>query len=817
MKRSLNEWVRGIAERIETLDIGLGRWLLFLASIIILRHFLEQVSGQQKTLYFLSYFLHYPLAYVAPLLALAVVLAFLSRERIERVTRLMLFAWLLTLLPPVLDLLVPTAGDAPELIGYLIPKDGSIGRAFLNLMNPAYTDFQGTTVGIRLEAALGCLLGAWYVYLKTRNALRSVVSIFVIYITMFFFFALPPITVSVVNLFGGRMENVYQLFFGRADIHRAFANVTPFALSDLSNSLIDLFVIVPVLMLWYRLHDPVRFRASARELDIVAAVSMPLVTFAGLVFGARMLMGVDGLLSVSHPFDAISIIGLLAASCATGLTVSSLRRLTGIPTGEPGRKRPLLVSVFLFSLASLFALTVSYVALTYVLGVLAVFYFYYAPPFELRRFTPLAEVMVASAFFFAFLLGYGGYAGGAAALWTPRSLVVVALASGTLALMARGVWENPATYGFGWNLGSLGDRAARRVGGLCVLAAAALPGLVLGQVPLLVAGLIGGAVGLVLTLLVGRRFLPVALLAVGAGVLIAFHALGLATLPRLRQELDETSFAEVTRSSGSFEMVDENLPPEQRGELTEGIRRFRAGDFEGAIESFRRAIEVDPEYGPAYVSLGTAYMRLDRLSEAARTFRRAIDVDPDDASAYVGLGQTLKLQSAPDEAIEALETALELEPGNADATYTLALIYLDTGDLDQEQEYLERTVELEPRNSLAQSRLADIYLAQERYPEAVRALRAALTGRQPVEHVHTRLAQAYYKMGDVERAENELRKEIIISPRSPSPHANLASLLHETGRVDEAIREMEKAIELTERERLRAVFEEELERMRAGR
>ncbi|MBD3367638.1 MAG: tetratricopeptide repeat protein [Candidatus Eisenbacteria bacterium] len=815
MKKSLNEWVLSISSRIENLEIGLGRWLLFLASIIVLRHFLEQVSGQQKTLYFLSYFLHYPLAYIAPLLALSVVLALLSRERIARVTRLMLFAWLLTLLPPVLDLLVPSAGDAPELIGYLIPKDGSIGRAFLNLLNPTYHDFQGTTVGIRLEAALGCLLGAWYVFLKTRNVLRSVLSFFVIYVTMFFFFALPPITLALVNLFGGDIENVYQLFFARADIHRAFANVTPFALSDLSNSLVDLFVVTPVLILWYRLHDAGRFAADVRELDLVHAVSMPLVTFAGLAFGARLLMQSEGLLAISHPFDAISIIGLLAASCSAGLTVSSLRRLTATPAGNPERGRRLIASVFLFSLSTLFALSVSYVALTYVLGVLSIFYFYYAPPFELRRFTPLAELMIASALFFAFLLGYGGYAGGAAALWTPRTLVVVTLVSGALVALSRGLWEDPKSYGFGWNLGSLKSPATSWIAASCVLIACALPGALLGRTSILIAGLIAGAAGFVLTVTLRKQLLAPALLVVGAALLVSFQALGLADLPVLRSELDDTSFAQVTRSSGTFEMVDESLSPEQQRRLSRGIEMFRAGDFEGAVEAFREAIEADPEYGPAYVSLGTAYMRLDRLAEAARVFRRAIEIDPENASAHVGLGQTLKLQSNPDAAIEALEKALELDPSSADAAYTLALTYLDTGDLEQELEYLERTIAINPRNSLAQSRLADIYLSQERYPEAIQALRAALTGDQRVEHAHTRLAQAYYRMGDLERAEQELRKEIIVSPKSPSPRANLSSLLAETGRIDEAIREMEKAIELSERPRLRAAFEQELERLRS--
>jgi Flp pilus assembly protein TadD len=810
----LRGWVLRIVDTIEELPMGLGRWLLVLAAIIVLRHFLEQVAGQQKTLYFLSYFVHYPLAYIAPLLTLSVVLSWLSGERIERVTKLMLFAWLLTLLPPLIDIAFARTRETPELIGYLLPKGDRLWPAFVNLMNPAYREFQGTTAGIRIEAALGCLLGAFYVHLKTRNVARAVGSLFVIYTTMFFFFALPPITVAVVRFLGGDVANVYQLLFAKASVHRAFVNATPFGLSDLSNALIDLIVIAPVLALWVRLYDRTRFAVLRSTIDPVQTPYHVLVTFGGLVLGARLLLNSTGLLKITHPFDVIALIGILGAAFFTSMAVVALRRMTaGDVDAEPEHHQHLLeVGLVSFSFATLMALSVSYVALTHVLAVLAVYYLYYTPPFRLARFPLLAGFMVGGATVFLFLLGYSGYAGGAAALWLPPAILVTFIVVPVLVLTGRDLWEtSPALREGAWNLSTtLGEKKLRVLLGVLALVASLLPAVFLKMPVLLIPGAVVGVVGGAAALTRPPGSLPGTFAVLAFALVIAGYFANATDSVVLREQLANTSFAEAARTASSFEMVDPESGTEVARYLREGLERFRRGDFEGASESYRDAVEADPEDPQAYLGLGSVYLRLERLGEAGRAFRRAIAITPDDPMAHVGLGQTLKLSGDPDGAIASLNRALEIDPESTDAAYTLSLVHMDQGDLVEEFEALKLTVMIDPRHSLAQSRLADMLLANGQYRDAIASLRAVLSGRTPVEHVHTRLAEAYYELGDLEMAEAELRKEIVFRPRSPAPRANLGRLLAEMGRTSEARAEFEGAIALTEDPRFRERLEAEI-------
>jgi Flp pilus assembly protein TadD len=814
MSLDIRQRVLRASDAVESRPIALGRWLLILGAIIVLRHFLEQLSGQQKTLYFLSYFIHYPLAYVAPLIALSVVLATFARERIERVTKLMLFAWLLTLLPPLVDVLLSRAGEGPELIGYLIPQSGTLTGAFLNLFNPAYQQFQGATAGIRIEAALGCLLGAFYVHLKTRSLGRTVLSFFAIYVTMFFFFTLPVITVELSRLFGGDIDNIYQLFFARASVHRGFANATPFAVSDLSNSMIDLFVLAPLLAVWHRMYAPDGSVPVRKVFDPVTAAFHMLTTAAGVFLGAKLLMRGGGFAPIAHPFDVISIAGLLAASFFTALTASTLRELhrKSAPASGADRNTTVTLGVFSCTFALLFALSVSYVAMTYVMSMMAVYYFYYARPLRLVRFTPLAGLAIGAVTLFSVTLGFAAYAGGSASLWLPKSAVLACIFVPALAFLARDIWETSDQGDGGrWNLNSaLGSKRARSTAALGVILASLLPAAMLRQPPLLWIGAVAGLAGAAAVLTLTQRKIPTALAVLATLSLIAGLTMGGAEAPVLTAGLADTSFSRSSRRSGEFEMFDRGSATEEHQLLADGIERFRRGDFEGAVAAFKQVTELNPDSVQAYVSIGSAYMRMDRLTEAANAFRRAMALDPNDAVARVGMAQVHKLWGQPDEALEELGRALEHDPENADAHYTKAVIYKELGELELELESLIATAGIDPRNSVAMSRLADVYLANEMHADAVSALKAALTGRTPVEHAHTRLAEAYYALGNVDAAENELRKEIALRPKLASPHANLARLLAEQGRSAEAIHEYETARSLTNDERMIEFLEREL-------
>ncbi|EIW70151.1 hypothetical protein TREMEDRAFT_30027 [Tremella mesenterica DSM 1558] len=60
-------------------------------------------------------------------------------------------------------------------------------------------------------------------------------------------------------------------------------------------------------------------------------------------------------------------------------------------------------------------------------------------------------------------------------------------------------------------------------------------------------------------------------------------------------------------------------------------------DYEGSIECFKFALEINPLYSRSWFTLGFCYMKLERWEEARDAFQRGVGVDEDDAEGWNNL------------------------------------------------------------------------------------------------------------------------------------------------------------------------------------
>jgi len=98
----------------------------------------------------------------------------------------------------------------------------------------------------------------------------------------------------------------------------------------------------------------------------------------------------------------------------------------------------------------------------------------------------------------------------------------------------------------------------------------------------------------------------------------------------------------------------------------EGVAHRAAGDEEGALEAFSRAIEADPTFVPAYVERGALYLALGEPRAALADAQAAVALDPDNGAAYALLGEVLRLGFGdPRQALEAYSRAVWADPSLA--------------------------------------------------------------------------------------------------------------------------------------------------------
>ena len=93
-----------------------------------------------------------------------------------------------------------------------------------------------------------------------------------------------------------------------------------------------------------------------------------------------------------------------------------------------------------------------------------------------------------------------------------------------------------------------------------------------------------------------------------------------------------------------------------------------------AIASYQKVLELDPDYAPAHINLGTLYYHRSEYELAEAHYRKAIESDSRYALAYFDLGNVLDETQRVEEAIAAYNAALQLAPTYADAHYNLGLL-----------------------------------------------------------------------------------------------------------------------------------------------
>ena len=85
------------------------------------------------------------------------------------------------------------------------------------------------------------------------------------------------------------------------------------------------------------------------------------------------------------------------------------------------------------------------------------------------------------------------------------------------------------------------------------------------------------------------------------------------------------------------------------------------GEREKAIEYFKKALVLDPEYLSAWTLLGHEYLELKNWNAAISAYRHAVDISPKDFRAWFGLGQAYELLRMPNYAVFYIQKAAALK------------------------------------------------------------------------------------------------------------------------------------------------------------
>lgn len=225
--------------------------------------------------------------------------------------------------------------------------------------------------------------------------------------------------------------------------------------------------------------------------------------------------------------------------------------------------------------------------------------------------------------------------------------------------------------------------------------------------------------------------------------------------------------------------------------------------YENAIDWYKKALEVDEKYAPAYAGLGEVYAVWGdwkgQSGECGASYDKSLEYSlkaaelaPDLSHSHRALAISYYALGRYEEAEREAKKAIDMNPSDAEAYFVL---WKATGN-DPDSEYIEKALDLNPNLLMAHNDLGVTYLASGNYGKAVFHLRRTVGLNPDSALAHNNLGHALAEMGKTEDGIKEYKKSIEIDPYNDLAHSNLATALVDKGEIGSAIREYKKAVEI---------------------
>ena len=181
-----------------------------------------------------------------------------------------------------------------------------------------------------------------------------------------------------------------------------------------------------------------------------------------------------------------------------------------------------------------------------------------------------------------------------------------------------------------------------------------------------------------------------------------------------------------------------------------------------ALDLYKAALEIDPEYVPAWVWLAALYddtvnsldLPREEVGRLARdAIQRALAIDPDDPLA---LGMSAVLTSGWDNdlagAAAQMQRAIDADPGNAILLRWTAIVLTGLGRHDEAVRVNEYLFQRDPVGNITKINLAATYLNAGRYEDAVRLCQIEIALTDETSPCGSQLILAYLHAGDPDSA-----------------------------------------------------------------
>jgi tetratricopeptide (TPR) repeat protein len=255
----------------------------------------------------------------------------------------------------------------------------------------------------------------------------------------------------------------------------------------------------------------------------------------------------------------------------------------------------------------------------------------------------------------------------------------------------------------------------------------------------------------------------------------------------------------------SFILIScQNLSPQKKAKdlIIQGNEYARDGLFQDGINSYKKALELDPKNSPALRNLGMVLVKIGDFSQGERVLKRVVKVYPKDFEVAFYLAEAARGQTRYLVGIPLYKRALSLKPTHEKATQALILSYIKTYQYGESVRLGRAFLEAKPKNPDAYFLLAQAYLKLKQPGKSLTLLNQLPKTKKPLpKEKQAKLlglkGQAYFDLKSTQKASELFTQALASNPFHPDYLIGMAKCLIHKNQPSDAIPLLEKAVALT--------------------
>jgi len=219
------------------------------------------------------------------------------------------------------------------------------------------------------------------------------------------------------------------------------------------------------------------------------------------------------------------------------------------------------------------------------------------------------------------------------------------------------------------------------------------------------------------------------------------------------------------------------------------------GEYDKATEEFKKILELDPSYMPAYWGLGEVSILKGEVEDAEGYFQRLLHEKEYSAAAHVNLGYIENKRGHTENAVIHYREALSLDPGFVMAYSNLGDIYVAQNSFDEALQVFQRALDIDPSDTAIREKSAKIFLARNDLDSALSEYREAVAVKPDDPNLRAALGNVLFLKGRLEESSGEFESALRMDPHNDAIMTNLGLVCMKMGYYDESRRHLTRALE----------------------